>query len=217
MPMKLDSSGRIAGALYVVVIVTGMFSLAYVPGQLQLTGDAESVVHSIASNEVVYRLGILSWLINSVASSSRHPDGRVPVDERSRLTGCGRERIGRVITDRQKDAPPSGKPARSPSNGAAIAQCVQQWHVRRSTFLGPVAAPARSADLEIWRSSESLWRSAFARRRGLSHPRMRRCALRQFWSNAVLASRNFTSSRWGNRLGHLVASEGYPAIPPESV
>ena len=40
MPMKSDSSGRIAGALYVVVIATGMFSLAYVPSQLQLTGDA---------------------------------------------------------------------------------------------------------------------------------------------------------------------------------
>lgn len=65
--MKSDRSGRIAGALYVVVIATGMFSLGYVPGQLQLTGDAESVVRTITSNQTMYRLGIVSWFINCVA------------------------------------------------------------------------------------------------------------------------------------------------------
>jgi len=39
MTLKSDRTGRIAGALYVVVIVTGMFSLAYVPGQIQLAGE----------------------------------------------------------------------------------------------------------------------------------------------------------------------------------
>jgi len=67
MALKSDRTGRIAGALYVVVIVTGMFSLAYVPGQMQLTGDAESVVHSITTNETMYRLGIVSWFVNCVA------------------------------------------------------------------------------------------------------------------------------------------------------
>ncbi len=67
MPMKTDSIGRIAGALYVVVIATGVFSLAYVPSQLQLTGDAGSVVHNITSHEAMYRLGIMSWVINCVA------------------------------------------------------------------------------------------------------------------------------------------------------
>lgn len=67
MYMKSGSISRIAGALYVVVILTGMFSLAYVPGQLQLTGDAESVVHNITSHETIYRLGILSWFVNCVA------------------------------------------------------------------------------------------------------------------------------------------------------
>jgi hypothetical protein len=67
MYMNSGSTSRIAGALYVVVILTGMFSLAYVPGQLQLTGDAESVVHNITSHETMYRLGILSWFVNCVA------------------------------------------------------------------------------------------------------------------------------------------------------
>ena len=67
MTIKSDHTGRIAGALYVVVILTGIFSLAYVPGQLQLTGDAESVVRTITSNETMYRLGIVSWFLNCVA------------------------------------------------------------------------------------------------------------------------------------------------------
>jgi hypothetical protein len=67
MTMNSDPTGRVAGALYVVVIVTGIFSLAYVPSQLQLVGDAESVVRSITSNETMYRLGILSWFVNCVA------------------------------------------------------------------------------------------------------------------------------------------------------
>ena len=67
MTMKSDPTGRIAGALYIVVIATGMFSLAYVPGQLQLTGNAESIVHSVTSHETIYRLGIVSWFANCVA------------------------------------------------------------------------------------------------------------------------------------------------------
>ena len=67
MTTKPDITGRMAGALYVVVIVTGMFSLVYVPGEIHLTGTAEAVAKSIASNQSLYRLGILSWLINSVA------------------------------------------------------------------------------------------------------------------------------------------------------
>ena len=64
---KPGATGRIAGALYAIVIVTGIFSLVYVPGELHLTGNAGEVAESIAANQSLYRLGILSWLINSVA------------------------------------------------------------------------------------------------------------------------------------------------------
>jgi Domain of unknown function (DUF4386) len=67
MTTNLDRTGRITGALYATVIVTGMFSLVYVPGQLHLTGNAEAVARSITSNQTLYRLGIVSWLVNSVA------------------------------------------------------------------------------------------------------------------------------------------------------
>lgn len=57
-PNKYDA--RIAGWLYLVVVVTGIFSLAYVPSQ---TGTMERILAS----ESLFRLGILSELINGVA------------------------------------------------------------------------------------------------------------------------------------------------------
>ena len=67
MTTKPDPTGRMAGVLYVIVIVTGVFSLVYVPGKIHLTGTAEAVAESITSHQALYRLSILSWLVNSVA------------------------------------------------------------------------------------------------------------------------------------------------------
>ena len=36
-----DKAARVAGLLYLIVVVAGMFSLAYVPSQLGLSGDAQ--------------------------------------------------------------------------------------------------------------------------------------------------------------------------------
>jgi hypothetical protein len=59
----LDRPARIAGILYLIVIATGFFSLAYVPSQVNLVGDAESVARNIMANQSLYRLDVMSWLI----------------------------------------------------------------------------------------------------------------------------------------------------------
>ena len=64
---SLDRTGRTAGALYLIVVVTGFFSLVYVPGHLNLAGDAQEVARNITADDSLYRLGILSWLVNQVA------------------------------------------------------------------------------------------------------------------------------------------------------
>lgn len=64
---SLDRTGRTAGALYLIVVVTGFFSLIYVPGHLDLAGDAQAVARNIAADDSLYRLGVLSWLVNQVA------------------------------------------------------------------------------------------------------------------------------------------------------
>jgi hypothetical protein len=56
-------TARVAGLLYLIVVLTGMFSLAYVPSQLVLAGDAAGVVTSFQRNETLYRFGIMSSVL----------------------------------------------------------------------------------------------------------------------------------------------------------
>lgn len=54
---------RIAGALYLLLALTGMFSLMYVPSQLIVPGDATQTVKNIANAETLFRAGIVSGLV----------------------------------------------------------------------------------------------------------------------------------------------------------
>jgi hypothetical protein len=62
MPSK-KTQARIAGLLYLVVVITGMFSLAYVPKQLFIYDNPELTFKNITSNESLFRLGIASSVI----------------------------------------------------------------------------------------------------------------------------------------------------------
>jgi hypothetical protein len=53
---------RIAGLLYIIVVATGIFSLAYVPSQIE-ADDAATVMRNIVANEPLFRLGIVSSLV----------------------------------------------------------------------------------------------------------------------------------------------------------
>jgi hypothetical protein len=61
------SNERFCGNVLGVVIATGFFSLAYVPSQVNLVGGAEAVARNIMANQSLYRLDVMSWLINQVA------------------------------------------------------------------------------------------------------------------------------------------------------
>jgi len=54
---------RIAGLLYLVVVVTGMFSLAYVPKQLFVWDNPSKTFENILTNETLFRLSIASSVI----------------------------------------------------------------------------------------------------------------------------------------------------------
>ena len=54
---------RTAGLLYLVVVVTGMFSLAYVPSQIDTHGDALVTARHIVASLSLFRWGALSELI----------------------------------------------------------------------------------------------------------------------------------------------------------
>lgn len=66
--MKTDKkSARIAGFLYFIVVLTGVFSLAYVPKTLIDWDNASVTFHNIVSNETLFRFGIYSSIICYIA------------------------------------------------------------------------------------------------------------------------------------------------------
>lgn len=54
---------RIAGLLYLIVVVTGIFSLAYVPSQLIVGGDAVATMARIDGNQPLFRMGIAAGML----------------------------------------------------------------------------------------------------------------------------------------------------------
>ena len=62
-----DKFARTAGLLYLVVVVTGIFSLLYVPSQIIVRGDALATANNILASEPLFRLGIVIGLISSTA------------------------------------------------------------------------------------------------------------------------------------------------------
>ncbi|WLT29965.1 DUF4386 domain-containing protein [Geothrix sp. PMB-07] len=62
MPSNMTHA-RMAGLLYLVVVLTGFFSLAYVPSQTLVPGDAAGTLNRIASSESLFRLGIAAGFL----------------------------------------------------------------------------------------------------------------------------------------------------------
>ena len=58
---------RLAGAVYLVVVLTGLFSLLYVPSQITVSGDPHATVSNIIAQGSLFRAGIAAFLINQVA------------------------------------------------------------------------------------------------------------------------------------------------------
>lgn len=56
-------TARIAGLLYFTVVLSGLFSLMYVPSQLNVKGDAGATLAKIQAGETLFRLGILASII----------------------------------------------------------------------------------------------------------------------------------------------------------
>ena len=59
-------AARIAGLLYILLALTGVFSLVYVPTSLVVFGDATATAENIRSSELLFRSGILSGLVSNV-------------------------------------------------------------------------------------------------------------------------------------------------------
>ncbi len=59
-------TARIAGFLYLLLALTGAFSILYVPSALVVFGDAAATAERIASSQSLFRAGILSGIVSHV-------------------------------------------------------------------------------------------------------------------------------------------------------
>ena len=58
---------RLAGVLYLVVVATGIFSLAYVPSQINVANDPAATANNIVLSASLFRFGIASFMLEQVA------------------------------------------------------------------------------------------------------------------------------------------------------
>ena len=62
----LKKAARIAGAIYLSMVVTGPFSLIYVPSKLIVRGNAAATSDNILAHETMFRLSIMADLVGQV-------------------------------------------------------------------------------------------------------------------------------------------------------
>lgn len=66
MPHALHPGGRLAGVLYLIVVVTGIFCLAYVPAQLA-GADAGAMLDNVVARQALFKQGVAAFVVEQVA------------------------------------------------------------------------------------------------------------------------------------------------------
>ena len=64
--MPKNNIARLAGFTYLILVLTGIFYLMYVPKQLVVWSDAAATATNILNNELLFRLGIVVGIISNV-------------------------------------------------------------------------------------------------------------------------------------------------------
>src|SRR6516162_11779406 len=59
-------TARIAGAIYLSMVITGPFSLIYVPGKLIVKGDATATAANVLAHDTMFRFAIAAGLFGQV-------------------------------------------------------------------------------------------------------------------------------------------------------
>jgi hypothetical protein len=61
-----DKAARVAGAVYLLLVLTGPFTLIYLPNKLIVRGNATATANNILAHEMLFRVGIVAELIGAV-------------------------------------------------------------------------------------------------------------------------------------------------------
>jgi hypothetical protein len=64
--MSPQVTARLAGFLYLIQAILGIFSLLYVSSSLIVRGDAAATIHNIRASQSLFRLGIVSTFLSQI-------------------------------------------------------------------------------------------------------------------------------------------------------
>lgn len=64
-PTSVKRTARLAGVVYLVWIISGLFALLYMPSQIDTHGDSVTAAHNILSKELLFRTSIVNDLFSS--------------------------------------------------------------------------------------------------------------------------------------------------------
>jgi hypothetical protein len=62
---SLKKTAKFAGLLYLLLVITGIYGIMYVPSQIIAPGDSVSTAKNILSNEFLFRTGFLNDIISN--------------------------------------------------------------------------------------------------------------------------------------------------------
>lgn len=62
---SLKNTARIAGLLYLILIITGIYGIMYIPSQIIVPGDSVSTAKNMITNELLFRTGVLNDIISN--------------------------------------------------------------------------------------------------------------------------------------------------------
>jgi hypothetical protein len=62
---SLKNTARIAGLLYLLLVISGVFGIMYIPSQIIVPGDSVTTAKNIISNELLFRTGVLNDIISN--------------------------------------------------------------------------------------------------------------------------------------------------------
>ena len=66
--MRIENKiSRLAGLIYLIFVITGIFSLAYVPSQITVSGNPQATLANMVESETLFRYGAACFLIKEVA------------------------------------------------------------------------------------------------------------------------------------------------------
>ena len=62
---SLKKTARLAGLLYLILVITGVYGIMYIPSQIFVAGDSVATAQNMLSNELLFRTGILNDIISN--------------------------------------------------------------------------------------------------------------------------------------------------------